>query len=94
MAPRVFTRSEVVDVVSQSLEALGYTWQSGRDDEYVHLFEDLNLDSLDGFDMVLILEEAFDVEGTDENFSRTFTVHSIVETACDLLRAQGRFNNA
>jgi acyl carrier protein len=40
--------------------------------------------------MVLCLEEAFDVEGTDENFSRTFTIRSIIETACDLLRAQGR----
>jgi acyl carrier protein len=90
MAKETFSRDKVAVVVGEALGRLGYTWQPGRDPEYTHLFDDLNLDSLDGFDMVLCLEEAFDVEGTDENFSRTFTIRSIIETACDLLRAQGR----
>lgn len=94
MTKRVFTRAEIAEIVSQSLDSLGYTWRHGQDDEYTHLFDDLYLDSLDGFDMVLILEEAFDVEGADENFSRTFTIYSIIETTCDLLRTQGRFAGA
>jgi acyl carrier protein len=94
MTERSFTRADVATIVSQSLDAIGYTWRSDQDDEFIHLFDDLNLDSLDGFDMVLVLEEAFEVTGTDENFSRTFTIHSIIETACDLLREQGRFADA
>ncbi len=90
MTKSTFTRGEVADGVSETLTELGYIWRAGVDPEYVHLFDDLGLDSLDGFDMVLALEERFDASGSEANFSRTFTMRAVIETACAILRSEGR----
>lgn len=90
MSKKTFTRLEVAETVSRALDQLGFTW-CPEDGEHTHLFDDLGLDSLDGFDMVLTLEEMFDVSSADENFARTFTMRSVIETACEILREDGRF---
>jgi acyl carrier protein len=78
--------------VSEELAKLGYDWSSEKDPEHTHLFDDLGLDSLDGFDMVVALEDRFEASGSEENFSRTFTVRAVIETACVILRSAGRLS--
>lgn len=91
VSKRTYDRAGVARAVSEALDELGFSWEPGVDGEHLHLFDDLGLDSLDGFDMVLTLEEKFDVSSADENFARTFTMRSVIETACEILRENGRF---
>lgn len=86
-----YTRNDVALVLSRALASLKFSWEPGSNPEHVHLFDDLGLDSLDGFDLVMILEEEFDTDGREQDFSRTFTVRSVIETVCRLLEDGGRF---
>lgn len=86
---REFTRREVAESVSEAIRCLGFEW-STNDPEHLHLFEDIGLDSLDGFDMVVMLEEAFDAPADQDTFARTFTIRSVIESACETLERSGR----
>jgi acyl carrier protein len=86
---REFTRQDVVQSVSDAIETLGFAWEPS-DGEHLHLFEDIGLDSLDGFDMVVLLEEAFDAPADADTFARTFTIRSVIESACEVLKRDGR----
>jgi len=44
-----------------------------------HLFDDLNFDSLDAIEMVLSIENEFDVEVPDEDVDSLFTVKQVVD---------------
>jgi acyl carrier protein len=87
---REFTRQEVVQSVADAIEALGFAWEPS-DGEHLHLFEDIGLDSLDGFDMVVLLETAFESPADSDTFARTFTIRSVIESACYVLKKEGRF---
>lgn len=86
-----YTRQDVALVLSRALASLKFNWEPGSNPEHVHLFDDLGLDSLDGFDLVMILEEEFDTDGSEKDFSRTFTIRSVIEMVCRLLEDGGRF---
>ena len=85
-----YNRKGVALVLSQSLALLKFQWKPETDPEHTHLFDDLGLDSLDGFDLVMILEEEFGTDGSEQDFSRTFTVRAVIETVCHLLENDGR----
>jgi acyl carrier protein len=89
-----YNREDVALAISQALAILKFQWEPGTDPEHTHLFDDLGLDSLDGFDLVMILEEEFATDGREQDFSRTFTIRSVIETVCRLLEDDGRFVHA
>lgn len=84
-----YTRPEVARIVSNAIKSLGFAWEP-EDPEHLHLFEDVGLDSLDGFDMVVMLEEAFESPADEDTFARTFTIRSVIESACEVLEREGR----
>lgn len=64
----------VIDVVARQL---------GINDEAVtaekHIFDDMGADSLDAIEMVMELEEEFDIELTDESVEQAKTVQAVAD---------------
>lgn len=84
-----FTREEIVSTIQQVLTDMLIAW-SPSDGEFLHLFDDLGLDSLDGYDMVALIEQRFELDAGPEDFARTLTVHTVVEAISEKLAASGR----
>lgn len=81
-------RSDVAMILSQEMAEMNFHWTPGEP-EHLHLFEDIGLDSLDGFELALALRHRFSVVQERIYFARTFTIRSVIEAACDVLRARG-----
>lgn len=90
-AERMYTRTDVAVLVSETLLVVGLEWVPGRDAEHMHLFDDLGIDSLDGYDVAFMLEQKLGSASEEQNFASTFTIRSVIESACDLLKRNGRF---
>jgi acyl carrier protein len=92
MMQQRWTRLAVVDRIGLILNDMLIDW-TPSDGEQVHLFDDLGLDSLDGYDMVARLEEAFDLAADPDAFARTLSIHSVVAAVCEQLAAAGRYDS-
>lgn len=88
---KMYTRHGVAVLVAETLLVVGLEWVPGRDAEHVHLFDDLGIDSLDGYDVAFMLEQKLGSASEEQNFASTFTIRSVIESACDLLKRNGRF---
>lgn len=88
---KMYTRHDVAVLVSETLLVVGLEWIPGRDAEHVHLFDDLGIDSLDGYDVAFMLEQKLGSASEEQNFASTFTIRSVIESACELLKRNGRF---
>ena len=88
---KMYTRYGVAVLVAETLLVVGLEWVPGRDAEHVHLFDDLGIDSLDGYDVAFMLEQKLGSASEEQNFASTFTIRSVIESACDLLKRNGRF---
>jgi acyl carrier protein len=88
---KMYTRHAVAVIVSETLLIVGLEWVPGRDAEHVHLFDDLGIDSLDGYDVAFMLEQKLGSASEEQNFASTFTIRSVIESACELLKRSGRF---
>lgn len=58
-------------------------------DEDSHIIEDLGADSLDAFDLVMIIEDEFGIKLEDDEIERMLTVKDIL----DLLMEKSRSNS-
>jgi len=81
-------RADVAVALSQEMAEMNFHWTPGEP-EHLHLFEDIGLDSLDGFELALAMRQRFSVVEERAYFARTFTIRSVIEAACDVLRTRG-----
>jgi acyl carrier protein len=91
MMDQRFTRADVVDRIAGILTDMLVDWSPG-DGEHLHLFDDLGLDSLDGYEMVVRLEEAFGEAAGADDFARALSIRSVVEVVCTKLDQVDRFD--
>ena len=82
----VTTRAEVASAISELLAELGFTWSPG-DAESIHVFDDLGFDSFDGYELVTMLEDRFEVPSAPEDFAATFTMRSIIDVVSSKIGA-------
>lgn len=70
------THPPVAVRVAAQLAELGVSWDPAGGDQ--HLFRDLGLDSLAGYELIAMLEDDFDLEFPDGTFDQVFTTSELV----------------
>lgn len=92
--------AEIAVVVADLLDQLGLTWDPATSGD-VHLFDELGMDSFDAYEMIAMLQIAFDLESDDVagdvdvdeaegTFDHVFTVSQIISTVAERIAASGR----